>query len=106
MTGPASIPTFPFPPTPRPHTARTNADMGALTTRIQEQPEATSPTSGLPECITQDPREPASRAFLDICAVTATEIADSVYCPPECGGHPICKPCLALALELGLVVVR
>jgi len=58
---------------------------------------------GLPECVTQDPREPAGPEFLRICATWGTEIADSVHCPPECGGHPICKPCLALALDQGLV---
>jgi hypothetical protein len=58
----------------------------------------------LPDCITQAPNEPAGPDYLAICAIHATEIADSIRCPPECGGHPICKPCLALAVERGLVV--
>jgi hypothetical protein len=61
-------------------------------------------TTGLPPCVTQDPREPAHRDYLAICAIHATEIADSIHCPPECGGHPVCRPCLALAVERGLVV--
>jgi hypothetical protein len=58
----------------------------------------------LPECITQAPNEPAGPDYLAVCAVHATEIADSIHYPPECGGHPVCKPCLALAVERGLVV--
>jgi hypothetical protein len=65
---------------------------------------APAPTEGLPECITQDPKEPAGPDYLAGCAKWATEIADSIHCPPECGGHPVCKPCLALAVERGLVV--
>lgn len=66
----------------------------------------TAPTNaltGLPECITQDPREPAAPEFLAVCAKRATEVSCSIHCPPECGGHPVCKPCLALAVERGLV---
>jgi hypothetical protein len=72
----------------------------------ETEPQPTS-LSNLPECITQDPREPAGADFLAVCTRwLATEIACSIYCPPECGGHPICRECLALGLAKGIVVAR
>lgn len=67
------------------------------------------PTTGIP-CITQDPGEPAADMYLEICEGVAFTMATSVRCPVEetetlipCGGHPICKPCFDLAVELGFV---
>ncbi len=58
------------------------------------------------KCVTQDPREPASAQFLAVCTVIATEVATSRYCPDgECGGHPVCAPCLTVAIATGLVTV-
>lgn len=59
---------------------------------------------GWPECITQGKGEPAPSAFLAVCVGRATEVACSVHCEGTgCGGHPICKPCLDLAVTTGLV---
>ena len=55
------------------------------------------------ECVTQDPREPAGPDYLAVCTKVGTEISDSIHCPPECGGHPVCVPCLDLAILKGLV---
>jgi len=56
-------------------------------------------------CLTQDAREQAfaDPEFLTACTREATSIATSVFCTPECGGHPICGPCLQLALRNGMV---
>jgi hypothetical protein len=57
-------------------------------------------------CITQDSEEPVGPEFLAICDDTPIDIITSRYCEanaPECGGHPICGPCLALAHKTGLV---
>ena len=55
-------------------------------------------------CITQDPEEPAGPEFLAVCDDNPVDVIASRYCPDgECGGHPICAPCLSLARETGLV---
>ena len=51
------------------------------------------------QCITQDPNEPAPEAYLLVCTGRGDLIADSVLCPPECGGHPICRPCFELGIR-------
>lgn len=52
-------------------------------------------------CITQDPREPVPPAFLAVCDDDPVDVVAWVFCPAECGGHPICGPCLALCREEG-----
>jgi hypothetical protein len=55
-------------------------------------------------CVTQDPAEPASAEALAVCDDDPVDVVTSVYCEGHnCGGHPICAPCLALARETGLV---
>ena len=56
-------------------------------------------------CITQDPKEPAPEAYLAVCTGRGDLIADSVYCPPECGGHPVCRPCYDLGVMSGHIAV-
>lgn len=73
--------------------------LNQLTARVTDK----APTVDLPLCITQDAKEPASPDFLAICTTHATEIACSRNCPDECGGHPICRPCLALASTKGMI---
>ena len=59
------------------------------------------------ECITQDPNEPAGADYLAVCTGEATEVVVSRFCQDTgCGGHPICPPCLDLALSRGLVIKR
>lgn len=54
-------------------------------------------------CITQDSKEPAGPEFLAVCDDNPVDVVTSRYCPEgECGGHPICAPCLALARKTGL----
>ena len=50
-------------------------------------------------CITQDPKEAKYDIadYLAVCTKVAALMATSIYCPPECGGHPVCRPCYALA---------
>lgn len=76
-------------------------------TELQTLP-ASSPEIGSDalHCITQDPKEPADPEFLAVCDDNPVDIITSAYCrkyAPECGGHPICGPCLELAREMGLV---
>lgn len=51
---------------------------------------------GLP-CITQDPTEPAGPEYLAVCTGYGELLGRSIHCPPECGGHPICRPCWELS---------
>jgi hypothetical protein len=55
-------------------------------------------------CITQDPEEPAPPEFLAVCDDNPVDVMTSRNCDPtDCGGHPICAPCLELARQTGLV---
>jgi hypothetical protein len=56
-------------------------------------------------CITQDPEEPTPPEFLAVCDDNPVDVMTSRYCAGHnCGGHPICAPCLDLARQTGLVV--
>jgi hypothetical protein len=65
------------------------------------QAEAPVKCPGLP-CITQDPSEPAGPEYLAVCTGFGELLGRSFHCPPECGGHPICRPCYELAQANGL----
>lgn len=55
-------------------------------------------------CITQDPYEPVGAEFLAVCDDNPVDVMTSRNCENTgCGGHPICRPCLTLARETGLV---
>jgi hypothetical protein len=73
-----------------------------MTQSITEPAPAFPALDGL-DCVTGDPNEPAGLAYLLVCDHHVVDIVKSVRCPPECGGHPICAPCLALARQRGLV---
>jgi hypothetical protein len=73
--------------------------------QVLPAPSRTITTDAL-HCITQDPMEPVGPEFLAVCDDNPVDVITSTYCAknaPECGGHPICGPCLALARERGLV---
>ena len=54
-------------------------------------------------CITQDAEEPAGPEFRAVCDDNPVDVMTSRFCPPLCGGHPICAPCLEMSRERGLV---
>jgi hypothetical protein len=64
----------------------------------RRQPEEA--TGGL-RCITRDPCEPSPPEFLAVCDDEPVDVVAWVHCPPECGGHPICAPCLELCRRVG-----
>jgi hypothetical protein len=69
-------------------------------------PHRTDGGTDVLHCVTQDPDEAAvaGPAYLAVCDDTPVDVIASRYCPPEeCGGHPICAPCLTLARANGLV---
>jgi hypothetical protein len=73
---------------------------------LQVAPEATGVDTDAIHCITQDPYEPVGPEFLEVCDDNPVDVITSAYCAknaPECGGHPICAPCLELARKRGLV---
>jgi len=55
------------------------------------------------ECITRGPGEPVGAEFLAICDNNPMHVTCSRFCPPECGGHPVCDPCYRLGVARGLI---
>jgi hypothetical protein len=70
---------------------------------LEARATRTPATTGALHCITQDAEEPAAPEFLAACDDNPVDVTTSRYCPPECGGHPICAPCRALTRQAGLV---
>ena len=74
-----------------------------MTADLQTQSQPSRTTTDDLHCITQDPMEPAGPEFLVVCDDNPVDVVTSRHCPPEeCGGHPICAPCLTLARRIGL----
>ena len=69
----------------------------------QSREEIGEPGAGELHCITQDVKELAPAEALARCDDTPVDVIVSRRCPPECGGHPICAPCLERARSTGLV---
>lgn len=72
---------------------------------LQLEPVRVSVGADALHCITRDTKETAGPEFLAVCDDDPVDVTTSRFCPPECGGHPICAPCLELSREKGLVSV-
>ena len=53
-------------------------------------------------CVTQVEKHTLSKnnPFLIVCTKTAELIYSGPRCPPECGGHPVCRACYNLARSI------
>jgi hypothetical protein len=90
------------PASPEPFIAPSRFDYGHPSRRDLDA--MGGPATAVPEflpCCTRDPQEPASQRYLDVCTGVAWAVVTGQNCEEDCGGHPLCRPCLDVAKATG-----